>query len=329
MDKGDSFRDVILNSACIFIIGIAGDSGSGKTTFTGAVKKIFGGDLVSTITLDDYHIMGREERKKKNITPLSPLANNFSLLEEHVALLKAGKTIQKPVYNHNTGETDPPVSFTPSRIIILEGLHTFFTPRLRELIDFTVFVNPDKDVKYGWKIKRDVLERGYSKKDVLAELKSREDDYKKYVEPQAGYANAVIEISDSVYGRRGRNAGNVYKVTLYQEKLDKTVKNICLNFNLFAINSLADKNFCMGFMHTKKYGKKLGALSLDGEFQYDVVRFLEKSIEDQIKVPPLSLFPDKKYVTATDMVQLLLSWRIINKRMSAGSLEFSAESCKI
>ena len=326
MGYGDNFRNVILNSPCVFIIGVAGDSGSGKTTFTGSVRQIFGEDLVSTITLDDYHIMNREERKRKNITPLSPKANNLSLLEEHVALLKAGKTIQKPVYNHKTGEIDPPVPFIPSRIIILEGLHTFFTPRLRELIDFTVFVNPEKGVKYDWKIRRDVFERGYKKEDVLAELKSREDDYKKYVEPQARYANAVIEISDSVYGKRVQNVGNVYKVTLFQEKLDKTVKNICLNFNLFAINSLADRNFCMGFIHTNKYGKKMGALSLDGEFQYDVVRFLEKSIEDQIKTPPLSMFSERNYVTATDMIALLLSWRIINKRISTGSLEFCNES---
>ncbi|MDD4126284.1 MAG: phosphoribulokinase, partial [Methanomicrobium sp.] len=187
MGYGDNFRNVILNSPCVFIIGVAGDSGSGKTTFTGSVRQIFGEDLVSTITLDDYHIMNREERKRKNITPLSPTANNLSLLEEHVARLKAGKTIQKPVYNHKTGEIDPPVPFIPSRIIILEGLHTFFTPRLRELIDFTVFVNPEKGVKYDWKIRRDVFERGYKKEDVLAELKSREDDYKKYVEPQARY----------------------------------------------------------------------------------------------------------------------------------------------
>ncbi|MDD3407097.1 MAG: phosphoribulokinase [Methanomicrobium sp.] len=318
MKNNNNFLDAILKSPCIFIIGVAGDSGSGKTTFTGGVRKIFGDNLVSTITLDDYHTMGREERKRKNITPLSPKANNFELLEEHAALLKAGRAIQKPVYNHKTGETDPPVLFTPTKIIILEGLHTFCTPRLRQLIDFTVFVNPDKNVKYDWKIKRDVYERGYKREDVLAELAAREEDYKKYVEPQSRYADAVIEISDSFYGRRVQNSRNVYKVTLYQEKLDRTVKNINLNFNLFALNSLSSRNFCMGFEHSKKYGKKTGAISLDGEFQYDVIRHLEKSIEDQIKVPPISFFPGKNFVNATDMIMLLLSWRIINKRISAG-----------
>jgi len=315
MKYNRNFRDVISDSPCTFIIGVAGDSGSGKTTFTGSVKKIFGEELVSTISLDDYHTLSREERKKENVTPLSLEANDIGLLEEHVELLKSGSSIQKPVYNHETGNIDSPVPFIPSKIIILEGLHTFSTPRLRELIDFTLFVNPERRIKYEWKIKRDVINRGYRKEDVIAELNARSADYKKYVEPQTHYANAVIDISDSLYGKRVQNARNVYNVTLYQEKLDRTVKNINLNFNLFAINSMSDKNFSFGFEQTKKYGRKMGALSLDGEFQFDVVRSLEKGIEDQIKIPPLSLFSEKRDVNASDMVQLLLSWRIINKRI--------------
>lgn len=329
MTGNENFRDIIIKSPRIFIIGVAGDSGSGKTTFTNSVRKIFGDDIVSTITLDDYHTFDREERKKRNITPLAPEANNLSLLEEHVANLKDGITIKKPVYNHKTGMFDPPVPYAPSEIIILEGLHTFFTSRLRELIDFTIFVNPDKNVKYNWKINRDVMDRGYKKEDVLAELKSRDADYKNFVEPQAKHANAVIEISDSAYGKRVQNARNVYKVTLYQEKIDETIQNISLNFNLFAINSLSDRNFCMGFKHTNKYGRKSGALFLDGEFQYDVVRYLEKGIEDQIKMRPLSLFAEKRYVNATDLIALLLAWRIINKRISSSPDEFNARYCRI
>ncbi|MBN2733660.1 MAG: phosphoribulokinase [Methanomicrobiaceae archaeon] len=327
MRNNRNFRDVISDSPCIFLIGVAGDSGSGKTTFTGSIRKIFGEELVSTITLDDYHTLGRKERKKENITPLSPEANDIRLLEEHLALLKSGNCIKKPVYNHKTGESDPPVKFSPSKIIILEGLHTFSTPRLRELIDFTLFVNPDLKVKYDWKIRRDVIERGYSKEDVLAELNARSTDYTKYVEPQASFANAVIEISNSFYGKKIQNARNVYNVTLYQEKLDRTVKNISLKFNIFAINSMADRNFCFGFRQTKKYGRNLGSLFLDGEFQYDVVRSLEKGISDQIKISPLSLFSEKSYVNASDMVQLLLSWRIINKRISVESERESLNSC--
>ncbi|MBP2133856.1 phosphoribulokinase [Methanomicrobium sp. W14] len=329
MGKNYSFMDIICESPCVFTIGVAGDSGSGKTTFTDSVRKIFGEDLVSTITLDDYHILGREERTAQNITPLSFKANDLALLEEHVFMLKSGKAIQKPVYNHKSGKLDSPVYFEPSKIIIFEGLHSFSTPVLRRLMDFTIFVNPDKNVKYDWKIKRDVQERGYDKNDVISELKMREDDYVKYVEPQVSYANAVVEISDSVYGKRFQNARNVYRVTLSQEKMDETVRRISLNFNIFAINSLDDRDFCMEFRHSKKYGKKSGALSLDGEFQYDVIRNLEKGILEQLNANDIPISPGKPYFNAVDLVKLLLSWRIINKRMSMGPNVPGADRCRL
>jgi phosphoribulokinase len=104
-----NFKEIIARSPIIFTIGVAGDSGSGKTTFTNAIRQIFGPDLVGTITLDDYHIYDREERKQLNITPLNPDANNIARLESDVAWLKSGQEIEKPVYNHATGTFGPPV----------------------------------------------------------------------------------------------------------------------------------------------------------------------------------------------------------------------------
>ena len=73
-----SFKEIIARSPKVFIIGVAGDSGSGKTTFTNAIRQIFGPDMVVTITLDDYHKFDREERHRLNITPLHPDANNLT-----------------------------------------------------------------------------------------------------------------------------------------------------------------------------------------------------------------------------------------------------------
>jgi len=314
VDKG-SFIDAINSSVCAFIIGVAGDSGSGKTTFTRAIKSIFGEDMVSTISLDDYHTLNREERRKTGVTPLSPKANNFSLLEDHVALLKQGETIEKPVYNHESGEIEGPVRFVPSGIIILEGLHTFSTEKLRSLVDFSVYVNPAIDVKYGWKINRDVKLRGYREEDVLAELDSRRADYEKYVMPQRQYADAVIGITKSRYCGEIMNERGIYRVVLYQKKQDKTIRNINLNFDLFAINSMSERAFSFDYDVVEKYGRRMGALSLDGEFRHEVVRALEKGIEMQTGVGPVSVYSENEYVTATEMVELLLSWRIINRRM--------------
>ena len=309
-----NFRETINSSSCVFVIGVAGDSGSGKTTFTRAIRSIFGKDMVSTISLDDYHTLDREERKKTGITPLSPKANNFSLLEEHVKLLKQGKTVEKPVYNHDSGKIEGPVRFSPSGIIILEGLHPLYTEKLRSLVEFSIYVNPADDVKYAWKINRDVELRGYREEDVLAELESRKADYENYVLPQRNYADAVIGITKSRYADIMNERG-VYRVVLYQKKQDRTIRNINLNFDLFAINSMSERSFSFDFDVIEKSGRKLGALSLDGEFRHEVVNLLEKNIGMQTAVGPVSVYSDRSYVTATEMVELLLSWRIINRRM--------------
>ncbi|ADN35420.1 phosphoribulokinase/uridine kinase [Methanolacinia petrolearia DSM 11571] len=309
-----NFRHAVDSSESTFIIGVAGDSGSGKTTFTRAIRSIFGNNMVTTISLDDYHVLDRDERKRTGITPLSPEANNFSLLEEHVALLKEGKSIDKPVYNHDSGKIEGPVRLSPSRIIIIEGLHPLFTEKLRELIDFSIYVSPDTDVKYYWKIKRDVNLRGYREEEVLAELESRRADYENYVHPQIRFADAVIGISKSRYADIMNERG-VYRVVLYQKKQDRTIRNINLNFDLFAINSLAERGFSFDFSIIEKYEKKMGALSLDGEFRHEVVSLLEKGIEMQTGIGPVSVYSDRSYVTATEMVELILSWRIINRRM--------------
>jgi phosphoribulokinase len=150
------FKEIIARSPRVFIIGVVGDSGSGKTTFTNVIRQIFGPDMVATLTLDDYHKFDREERLRLNITLLHPEANNLMQLESDVTRLKEGKAIEKPVYNHATRTFDPPVSFASKKIIILEGLHMLFSPVLRELVDFSVFVDPDHEIKYDWKRQRDI-----------------------------------------------------------------------------------------------------------------------------------------------------------------------------
>ena len=103
MSQPENFREVIRHSPLVYLIGVAGDSGSGKSTFTQAISDIFGEELVSSITVDDYHLYDRKTRSEMGITPLLHTANNLKLLEENLIDLKAGRTIQKPVYLHDHG----------------------------------------------------------------------------------------------------------------------------------------------------------------------------------------------------------------------------------
>jgi phosphoribulokinase len=310
-----NFKDTIAASPYIFTLGVAGDSGSGKTTFTQGVRSIFGNDLVSTITLDDYHSLDRDGRKGQGITALNPKANRIDRLEQDLISLRRGVPVEKPSYNHTTGKFDPPAIFIPKKILILEGLHTLFTPTLRKYLDFTLFVDPEKQVKYDWKILRDVNMRGYSRETVLKEIAEREPEYERYIAPQKEYADAVIGIDYSRYGQPLGKERNVYKVTLSQNRMKQSIEDIDLSLDLYSILSLSERNFSLEFVTSEQRGHKMGELIIDGELSEHVVQKLEHSIEEQTRVNPISIFKDRAYVTAGDLIQLVLCWRIIHRRI--------------
>jgi len=308
-----NFKDTIAASPYIFIIGVAGDSGSGKTTFTQGIRSIFGDEMVSTITLDDYHSLDRAGRKEQGITALDPSANRLDQLEKDVALLKRGVPIEKPVYNHDRGTFGPPVIFHPKKILILEGLHPLFTPAIRSHLDFSLFVDPVQEVKHEWKIRRDMGKRGYSREQVLTEIAEREPDYQTYIAPQKEFAEAVIGIDYSEYGRQLGLQRNVYRITLSQSKMKQKIENIDLSLDLYSILSISERSFSLKFGSSEHNGHKMGDLIMDGELSGHVVKKLEQSIEHQTQVHPISIFKDRTYVTAGDLAQLILCWRIIHR----------------
>jgi len=310
-----NFKDTIAASPYIFTIGVAGDSGSGKTTFTQGVRSIFGNDLVSTITLDDYHSLDRDSRREQGITALNPKANRIDQIEQDLISFRRGVPVEKPSYNHTTGKFDKPAIFRPKKILILEGLHTLFTPALRKYLDFTLFVNPEKQVKYDWKILRDVKNRGYSRDAVLKEIAEREPEYERYIAPQKEFADAVIGIEYSKYGQQLGKERNVYRVTLSQNRMKQSIENIDLSLDLYSILSLSERNFALEFVTSVYDGQKMGELIIDGELSEHVVQKLEHSIEKQTQVHPISIFKDRSYVTAGDLAQLILCWRIIHRRI--------------
>jgi len=314
MDR-PNFKETIAASPYIFTIGVAGDSGSGKTTFTEGIRTIFGQDLVSTITLDDYHLLDRAQRHTQQVTPLDPRANRLDKLERDLFMLRCGVPVEKPVYNHAAGIFDPPVIFRPRKILILEGLHTLFTPGLRKYIDFSLFVDPAPEVKHEWKIRRDTGKRGYSRESVLEEIADREPDYFRYIAPQRAFADAVVGIDYSEFGKDLGRERNVYRVSLSQTRMKKSIAPIDLPIDLFSILSLSLRDFSIRFGTGDEDGHDLGRLTVDGELGAHVIGKLERSIEQQTGVSPVSLFRDRDYFTASDLVQLILCWRIIHQRI--------------
>jgi phosphoribulokinase len=178
----------------VVLIGVAGDSGCGKSTFLRRLTDLFGEEFMTVICLDDYHSLDRKGRKAAGVTALNPKANNFDLMYEQIKALKEGKAIDKPIYNHETGELDPPERIEPNKVIVIEGLHPLYDERVRSLVDFGVYLDISDEVKIQWKIQRDMAERGHTYEDVLASIKAREPDFKAYIEVQREFADVVIQV---------------------------------------------------------------------------------------------------------------------------------------
>jgi phosphoribulokinase len=178
----------------VVLIGVAGDSGCGKSTFLRRLEDLFGKEFITVICLDDYHSLDRKQRKEQGVTALNPKANNFDLMYEQIKALKNGETINKPIYNHETGMIDPPEIVEPNHIVVIEGLHPLYDERVRSLLDFSVYLDISDEVKVAWKIQRDMAERGHTYDDVIAAINARRPDFEAYIDPQKGHADVVIRV---------------------------------------------------------------------------------------------------------------------------------------
>lgn len=179
----------------VMVIGIAGGTGSGKTTLTERISHQFQ-DEVTVIKHDDYYKrhddMTYEERSRLNYD--HPDAFETELLIQHIKLLKEGKSIQCPIYDytiHNRGNDTKEIRAT--KVIILEGILIFTDKRLCDLMDIKIFVDTDADVRIIRRIKRDVAERARSLDSVINQyLSTVKPMHEQYVEPSKKNADIIV-----------------------------------------------------------------------------------------------------------------------------------------
>jgi phosphoribulokinase len=174
------------------MLGIVGDSGSGKTTITRGLVRVLGDDVVTHFCADDYHRYDRRQRAERAITPLSPDCNYLDVLSQDLGHLRANEAILKPVYRHADGSFGPPAYIEPGRFVVTEGLLAFHTRQLREMFDVRVYLDPPEEIRRRWKVQRDCARRGYTTDQVLAELDRREPDSEAFIRPQRHHADVVV-----------------------------------------------------------------------------------------------------------------------------------------
>lgn len=178
------------------LIGIAGGTGSGKTNLANELINSFGQDEVSILRHDNYYKrhddMCYEERSKLNYD--HPDAFDTELLCEHIRELKAGRSIQMPVYDYSVhNRSEETIEVRPAPVIVLEGILIFAETSLCELMDIKVFVDTDADVRILRRIVRDVKERGRSLDSVISQyLTTVKPMHEQFVEPSKRRADIII-----------------------------------------------------------------------------------------------------------------------------------------
>ena len=178
----------------ILVIGIAGGTGSGKTTFTNEVKKRLGNE-VTVITHDNYyrehHELTYEERTRLNYD--HPDSYDTEMMVADLAALKRGETVEIPVYDFATYDrSNETLVVPPSRVIIVEGIMILTSPELRSLMDIKVFVDAEADVRILRRISRDVSDRGRSLESVITQyLTTVKPMHEMFVEPSKHFADII------------------------------------------------------------------------------------------------------------------------------------------
>ncbi len=315
-----TMRYQLQNLKSPIILGVAGDSGSGKTTYCNGIRRLLGLDLVSTICTDGYHKEDREQRKKSGRLPLDPDANHLNLLREHLAVLKEGKPVDIPIYNHATGKFDPPRTFSPTPIIVLEGLHALY-PQLLPWLDFCIFVDPDYEVKWQWKWERDIKRRGHKAEALEKEMLQRMSAYKRWIDFQKINANVVIKICQSQIQQltrhkfNGQLPDNCYRVELIFKPGAIPLPTLALPFDLGSILGTNQVPFLLAVVPCCYWGRSAIAIHLDGAISCASVAELKNQIVNFTGISVDEVLPQEEHemVCATQFTQLLVAWRFLEE----------------
>lgn len=180
----------------MLIIGIAGGTGSGKTTVVHQIMNELPLTEVGIISQDHYYKettnLSFEDRAKINFD--HPRAIDFDLLVEHLKELKAGRPVEQPVYSFVThNRTDDTVHTNPRKVMIVEGILILANPELRQMFDIKIYVHADSDERLIRRLKRDIAERGRDMDEVLNRYQTTlKPMHEQFIEPTKAYADIII-----------------------------------------------------------------------------------------------------------------------------------------
>ena len=301
------------------LLGIVGDSAAGKTTISAGIEKVLGPDRVTNICSDDYHKYNRTQRKDKAISALHPDCNYVDIMQHNFYQLRRGEAILKPVYNHNTGDFDPPVYVEPKEFVIVEGLLGFYTKKMRDAFDVKIYLDPEEELRVDWKFKRDTVKRGYTREEVRESLERRSEVSTNFIRPQRKFADIVCnfyrpEGADEETGTN-LNTKLILRPTIqhpdFGEFIDHRpeVKEKCLTFTLGR-----DEGLPVDFLHITGTIKQVTAETL----MDIIIDHLDKSGDDLSTdgVGRYTEGAEEKVSYPLAITQLLTCYHLMNAKMN-------------
>ena len=179
-----------------FVIGVAGGSGSGKSTVTREVLASIGPDMAAVVMQDDYYLdqthMTPEDRRKTNYD--HPDAFDWPLMAQHVRALRNGEAIEMPVYDFAAdNRSAKTITVNPAPVIVVEGLFALYDAKLRNMMSLKIYVDTASDVRFIRRLQRDITERGRSTESVINQyLETVRPMHKQFIEPTKRNADVIL-----------------------------------------------------------------------------------------------------------------------------------------
>jgi uridine kinase len=230
------------------LIAIAGDSGSGKSSLSKYLSKLFGNDVI-TLETDRYHKWERGDTNYNTYSHLNPNANHLEKMYKDVYDLKIGNEVYQVDYDHTSGKFTQKEKIESKKNVIVCGLHTMYETTINTISDIKIYLDTDRELIKKWKIQRDVNERGYTLEKVLKQIEIREKDYEEYILKQKENADIVIQFYDT-------NSLKC-KMIIQNEMINKKIINKCIEIKY---NIEFDKHLII-HLHNNFYDEILKVLS--------------------------------------------------------------------
>jgi uridine kinase len=176
------------------LLGIAGDSGTGKDTLSASLAGLFGDHSVASVSGDDYHRFERSSSMWQILTHLDPRANDLNAFAADCLALVEGKHIRCRIYDHTSGRFSPQHTRTTNDVVLASGLHALYQDTLRSRMNLRVFLDMDEELRRFLKLRRDVGQRGHSPETVETAIARRRSDFDLYLRPQMAHADVLFSL---------------------------------------------------------------------------------------------------------------------------------------